>query len=481
MKFFKTLFKLTFIIILLSQFSCRKDFSTETSNGNLRFSVDTLFLDTVFNNLSTNTARFTVHNTSKNDILIPLIKLEKDNSKYRINVDGKAGEIFSDILLRGKDSLFISVETTSDISDLDEMLYLDKILFDPNGSLQKVNLVTLVKEANLLYAENGTDFELNETTFTKTIPYVIYGNAIVPENASLTIEPGSVIHFNQQSSLTISKGATLNINGILSDSIVFKSNKLSYIFNEVPGQWTGIDIKENTNVNINYLKILNADTAIKIKDNSNVVNIKNTEIYNSSKHGIISTNSSINADNLIVGNSRLSGLKLQGGNHAFNHCTIANYWLKSNRFNANVYLSNYYLDEEDNTIFTPLNNVNFTNSIITGSSFVKNEIELDKHDEESIFNFNFKNCLIDLEKGEELYDTENSTLYTNVFINKELDFKDTSKNDFRIGVENEGIDKADKNSASLIPLDIIGTVRTNSPDIGAYQHIDFETLEKTDE
>ncbi|MGY5352863.1 hypothetical protein ACXGQW_09960 [Wenyingzhuangia sp. IMCC45533] len=480
MKFFKAFLKLSFVIVLLSQLSCRKDFSTEFSNGNLRFSVDTLFLDTVFNNLSTNTARFTVHNTSKNDVLIPSIKLERNDSKYRINVDGKPGVSFSDVLLRAKDSLFVSVETTPDTSDLVDMLYTDKIIFDPNGNTQEVQLVTLVKEANLLFSSTDNNFELDpSTTFTKDIPYVIFGNAIVPENGSLTIEAGATIHFNDNSGLTISPNATLNINGTLSDSIVFKSDALSFAFDEVPGQWNGIDIKENTNVNIDYLRILNPTTAIKIKDNTNTVTITNTEIYNAASYGVLSQNSNISASNLVIGNARVSGLKLQGGDYRFNHCTFGNFWLKSNRFEANVSLSNSYLDEDGNEVLAPLSSANFVNSIITGSSFVKDEVALDKNENEAVFNFNFKNCLIDLEKGEDLFDTDNTSLYTNVLFNKEYDFKDTSKNDLRIGMANEGINQADKSSATLIPLDILGTDRTATPDIGAYQHIDFTTLEET--
>ncbi len=481
MNILKSLLKALFILALLSQFSCRKDFSTELSNGNLRFSVDTLFLDTIFNNLSTNTARFTVHNPSNEDILIPLVKLEKDNSKYRLNVDGIAGTSFSDVLLRAKDSLFVSVESTPDASDLKDMLFTDNLLFDPNGSLQKVHLVTLVKEANLLFPNTGTSFELTQTSFTKDIPYVIFGNAIVPKDGSLTIEAGTIVHFSTDASLTISDGATLNIQGSLLDSIVFKSDKLSYLFEDVPGQWKGIRLEENTNVSIDYLKILNPQTAIEIDNNSNTVNINNTEIYNASEYGILTKNSAITANNLVIGAARISGLRLQGGTYNFNHCTFGNFWSRGNRFNANLSLANEYLDDDDNLIPTPLQAANFTNTIVTGSSFVRDEVALEKNEDEPIFNFNFKNCMVDLEQGEDLLDTDDTTLYTDVLFNKEVNFKDPSENDLRIGLDNEGINKADPTSASLVPQDILGMDRTATPDIGAYQHIDFTTLEEDEE
>jgi hypothetical protein len=67
---------LVFIGIVLSICSCRSDFET-ASTGDLTFSKDTIYLDTVFNNGSS-TYRLKVYNKSKNDITIPSIKLAKD-------------------------------------------------------------------------------------------------------------------------------------------------------------------------------------------------------------------------------------------------------------------------------------------------------------------------------------------------------------------------------------------------------------------
>ena len=473
---FSSLFKIGFIILVACQISCRKDFNTVKSNGNLSFSKDTLFLDTVFNNLSTTTKILKVYNNTKNDILIPKIQLEKSNSKYRINVDGVSGTEFNDVLILQKDSIYVFVEGTIPANETNtEMVYEDKILFDPNGTQQHVNLVTLVKDATFLYDSNNTDFEISETTFTNTKPYVIYGNAIVPENGTLTIDAGVVVHFSKNSSLSISQGATLNINGTLNDSIVFKSDNLNYEYDQVPGQWQGININNADIVDINYLKILNPTTGLKIINNNNLITIKNTEIYNAAENGIYTTNANMIGENLVVGQAGKSGLFLQGGDYIFKHSTFANYWSKGIKSESTVSLTNYYLDDEETKINTPLNSANFINCIISGTR--NSELFLDKYDNEPIFNFNIKNCLLDLEKGDDLYNTDNNTYYTNVLLNKNLDFRNTSINDLRIGLDNEGINQADITTATEVPSDIIGTDRTAAPDIGAYQHIDFETLE----
>ncbi|MDO6738227.1 hypothetical protein [Wenyingzhuangia sp. 2_MG-2023] len=479
MKLLSILSKLGIICLLIAQFSCRKDFDTIVSNGNLSFSVDTLFLDTVFNNLSTRTNILTVYNQSNNDILIPKIQFSKSDSKYRMNVDGVSGTTFEDVLLLQKDSIFIFVEATVDAPDTnDEMLYQDQILFDPNGNQQDVDLITVVKDATFLFSTSGTDFELTTSLFTNTKPYVIYGNAIVPENGSLTIEAGSTLHFHENASLTISKGATLNIEGTLTDSIVFKGDNLSYIYDQVPGQWDGIKLKENSTANIHYLKILNPTTGVEIVNN-NTIDIQNTEIYNAATYSIAAENANLTASNLVLGQAGKSNLILQGGTYTFNHATLANYWSKGVRFQENVVVSNYKTNETNEVIETPLNQANFNNCIISGNRTT--EILMDKKEDFSIFNVHFKNCLLDLEKDDDFYNTDDTNIYTDVLLNKNKDFRNTSINDLRIGLENEGIDQAETTIAQATPTDILGTDRTVAPDIGAYQHIDFKTLEPTKE
>jgi len=483
MKIAKYFLTLGILVLLSLQFSCRKDFSTINSNGNLSFSTDTLFLDTVFNNLTTTTHFITVYNKTNNDVTVPSIKLEKANSKYRLNIDGVPGTTFNEVLIRKQDSIFVQIEATILAEETDEMLYEDKILFDPNGITQSVQLVTLVQDANLLFPASGeTEFELTQSTFTNEKPYVIYGKANIPENGSLTVDAGSIVYFNKDACLNVSNGATLNIEGSLTDSIVFKGDQLNYTFNEVAGQWKGITIQENTFVSIDYLRILNSTTAICIKENSNVVNLKNVEIYNAGNIGIETKNANINAENLVIGANLKAALYLQGGNYTFNHCTFANYWNKSFRNESNITLANFFYNDVEEKTLAPLNTANFTNCIIAGSKVIGNEVEFDKDEDETIFNFNFTNCILEIKEDEiGFLNITNTNYYSNCLFNTNLDFYKNTNNDFRIGLDNSGINQAENAVANTIPLDILGEDRTSAPDIGAYQHLDFKTLATTED
>lgn len=104
-------------IILVS--SCRNDFDTTPSTGDLRFSRDTIFLDTVFTNIGSSTYNFKVYNDTDETINIPNVRLTTgEDSDYRLNIDGVAGRTFENVEILAKDSIFVFVETTTDINEV---------------------------------------------------------------------------------------------------------------------------------------------------------------------------------------------------------------------------------------------------------------------------------------------------------------------------------------------------------------------------
>lgn len=282
---------LFFIGVVLSICSCRSDFETVASTGDLEFSKDTIYLDTVFTNIGSSTYRLKVYNKSKKDINIPTIKLGKGlNSKYRMTVDGMQGtngKIFNNVVLLAKDSLYIFIETTATITDANptDFLYTDQIQFDSGENLQNVELVTLIQDAIFLYPKRFADgttetlpigdekidgFYLdendpingNELQFTNDKPYVIYGYAAVPSDKTATFEAGTRVHFHANSGLIIAKNASININGTpsatekLENEVVFEGDRLEPGFANVPGQWGTIWLTDgSTNNKVNHLTI----------------------------------------------------------------------------------------------------------------------------------------------------------------------------------------------------------------------------------
>lgn len=496
-------------IILLSFCSCRSDFETVASSGELAFSKDTVYLDTVFTNLSSSTYGLKVYNHSKNDINIPQIKFNKGlESKYRMSVDGtqgNQGKIFENITVLAKDSLYIFIETTveTDNTTTKEFLYTDQIEFDSGSNLQKVELVTLVQDAILLYPSKNNDgtnetipigkekvngFYLdkndpihgNELHFTNQKAYVIYGYATVPEGETVIFDAGSRVYFHANSGLIISKNASVNINGSqsttdkLENEVIFSSDRQQPDFAFIPGQWGTVWLQNgSTNNSIRNLTLKNATVGLLVDGNDETTtSIKNTQIYNCTHYGIQAKNALINGENIVINYTGQASLACTyGGNYKFTHSTFNNNW--SSPEQLAVYISNYIEDAAPKT--KDLTEAAFNNCIIYGS--YSNEMILDQKPE-ALFNYQFNNCLIKFNNfnnkyaADPLYQFDTDPLHYNGIIrNQDPKFLNPNINNFNIDSSSSAFAKG--NSAYLIPLDILGINRTTPPDLGAYQNKPF--------
>ncbi len=485
------------ILLIIFSVSCRKDFSTIPSTGNLTFSKDTVFLDTIFTNISSSTYGLKVYNNSNENIHIPSIRLGRGSSSfYRLTVDGTPEKNFEDVLLLAKDSMYILVEATIDYSKVASPLYTDSIVFDSDGKLQDVKLVTLVQDATFIfppsidteYFSNDSTLDGNkrairrltdsELTFTNEKPYVIYGYCVVSENKTLTIESGAKLYFHDKSALVVEKNASIIANGTLDEKIYFEGDRLEHDYSDIPGQWDAIWFyPESVNNELNNVVIKNATIGIRSESEvetptAPTLTLKNTEVYNSAEYGVHALHTSITGENLVLGSSGVSSLKIEnGGTYNFVHATFANYWNKSARFTPTIDIANTEKESVENT---DLKEANFTNSIIDGSN--SDELSFNNN-ETNAFNFFFKNCMIKHHEDstDPLYDFTDETLYKLPVLNGNSDFKNPVLNEYFIGENSEAINKADGDAASEVPLDLIGTDRTLNPDIGAYQNTVFET------
>lgn len=489
---FITLISVFFIILWGS--SCRKDFSTTASTGNLRFSKDTVYLDTIFTEIGSSTYNLKVYNDSGDDIHIPTIALGRGSaSNFRLNVDGIPGKSFSNIEIKANDSIFIFVETTVDILDhtttSTEFLYKDSIIFDAAINYQDVKLVTLVKDAEFIFPPALVDGELNDfdlTTaqlnWTNTRPYVIYGYPKVPTGETLTINPGARIHFHRNSGLIVENGATIIADGdistdqdLLENEIIFEGDRLEPAFSNVPGQWGTIWLQEGSTDNIfDHVTIKNPIIGLRsdLNDGDLTTTLTNTQIYNSSISGLLAIGGNIEGRNLVIGNSGQATVHLAaGGTYDFKHCTFTNYWGNGFRSFPTLLVSNGLVSGE-NLILGDLIQADFTNCIIYGNENI--EFLLEKDDSVG-FNYKFTNCLARFNdfsgnfSANPLYDFNDTALYEGMIFNQNPEFLDRNNNQFMI---EEGVSPADNTALDLMPSfnDILNTVRPiGASDIGAYQ------------
>lgn len=489
---------ISIVLLILFGSSCRKNFEYAPSSGNLSFSKDTVYLDTVFTNISSSTHTLKVYNKTRDDVVIPNIKLANgETSGYRLNVDGVAGKSFINIPLFAKDSLYIFIEVTRNIplTEQNTWLYMDAILFDSGIELQEVPLVTLIKDAHFLFPntlENGTKeqvffgldskekeilvdgitLENEQLHFTNKKPYVIYGYASVPEDKELIIDAGARVYFHNNSGIVIQDKASIKINGVLSlnkelqeGEVIFEGDRLESELAKIPGQWGSLRLnKGSINNQINYTTIKNATTGLFIEgipeypDNKLLIN--NSKIYNSSNINLWAKTAKISSNNLVIGGAGNIGLFCNaGGEYSFTHATIANYWTSGFREG--------YALKIDNEI--DLTNSEFNNCIINGNKI--NEIDFE-YNENALFNVFFTTCMINTNTANNenpLLDVLNTQYYSNIYTNEDASFTDANNNIFSIINTSFATDKGNVEKATLAPLDINGVDRLLSPDIGAFE------------
>lgn len=439
------------LLIIIGISSCRDDFDFDLASDELGFSTDTVSLDTVFNHTNSQTYKLTVHNRQNDDVEIPKIYLSRgENSFYKLNVDGMPGYYFENIPVRAKDSIFIFVEIAAGEAPVNP-LYEDELVFETTNGSQQVKLLSWIEKAKFYIPEQGqTDVLINEiyneTFWDNTESRVIFGNAVV--NNNLTIHAGTKVYFHNDAGMTVN--GTLNVTGSYGNEVIFRSDRHDERSDSLPNMWNKIHLKPFTNSEIKYAIIKGGNIGLEVEQ-ANLV-ISNTKILNNESIGLYAKNANITGYNLVINNSDVASLALEGGTYDFRHCTFANYHNigQGTGSNYSLFLSNDGAE---------LNQANFYNSIFYGRS--QNAVYFDKI-EGVPFNHDFQNNFIRNEFGDLTFPS-NITEGDPLFVNPGF-----GKNDLRLKVESAAKDIG--SSDYWIENDILGNQRDpSSPNAGAYE------------
>jgi len=460
--------------IILFTFSCRKDSIETDSSVTLNFSADTVLFDTVFATFGSTTKRLKIYNPTNKTVNISSISVGNGaNSQFRINVDGVSGNIHNNVLIDGKDSLFIFAEVTIDPNNLSNPYVVsDKIKFITNGNSQSVDLVAWGQDAHYYVAnksvggipvvyldKDNSDLAL-DSTWINDKPYVIYGGYLTLDgDDKLTIEKGVQVHMHNNAGIWVYENGNIRVNGEKDEEVVFQGTRLEYAWQDVQGQWDRIWINECTDDNVfNYAIIKNGFIGIQVETNPfnaptlsvNTLRLNNCEIHNNSALGILATNYKITDTNSVITNSGQYNLLLKGGgDYRFNHTTIANYWAGTERKTPAVLLQN-----TTNVPETAM----FYNCIIDGDK----EIEFSSEEfAGATINFLLDHCILKTTNSISGADYINTSLSSGGL------FVDETLHDYHLTSTSIAIDKGVDINVST---DKDGLNRDASPDAGAYEY-----------
>lgn len=399
-----------FIVLLFQGMaSCISDSITTSPSDVLTFSADTVSFDTVFTDLGTPTARLKVYNRAKKSVIISHVSLEDPSTNFAINVDGVSGKDFSDIEIRGGDSIFVFIECY--IPEVDQntpKLVEDRLKFVTNGVTQSVLLEAWGQNVTRLRGLTVTE----DMTFTAERPYVVFDSLTVAPEAKLTIEPGANILFHDGAKMTVS--GTLEALGAPGQMINMRGDRLDNVLPDVgydilAGQWEGITIKpESFDNRMEYVDMRSTKHGLVVDSCADLSKRKlyllNSWLHNSQRNALQANYAWVDATGCVFSEAAGSVVFLAGGKHEFLQCTLTNYYLFVYPTEPLLQLAHCMPASIEDNPYQPLMEAAFKNCIFYGLPADINEGDLTGSNVYLDFcslkspgsdDDNFRNCLWD--------------------------------------------------------------------------------------
>lgn len=443
--------------------ACRKD-TLNSKDARLQLSVDSLRFDTVFTSAGSTTQFFLIKNENRQPIRINKVELMGgSNSPFRMNVDGIAGTVITNLEIEGNDSMYVFVNANINPNANQQPFVLnDSIAVEWNNNRSFVQLEAWGQNARYL---RNTIIRSNEV-WDNTLPYVILGGLLIDTPATLTIQPGTRIHLHASAPLVVD--GSLVVNGTKADSVTFQGNRLDLPYRNFPGSWPGIYLRGSSRNNVlTHTIIKNAYQGI-IADGPATGNqpklvLNNCILDNIFDAAVLGFNSSISAGNCLISNSGNNILLIYGGTYNFTHCTAVSY---SNNFITHknpVVVATNFTRQNGQLITAPLQ-ASFTNCIIWGSEgFVENEIVVQREGAATV-NVGLQNVLFRARTDPQ------HTSFTNVIRNTDpaFDSVDVSRRFFNFRLQ-AGSPAINKGIVTPLLTDIDGLPRIGLPDLGCFE------------
>lgn len=324
------------LIIFLLPAGCIEDGITSSPADIPTFSVDTLDMGMVFTAQGTPTATFKIFNPHSKSLVISDISVSDDaDNLFRLNVDGIAGNRFSDVEIRSRDSIFVFVEATyPDLDSSQPVDYTHHLAIVTNGSRRSIPIVACAIDATRL---SGLVVD-RDMTFSATKPYIVFDSLVVMPGVTLTLEPGVKLHFHDGAFMQVD--GTLVAEGSVGHEIEMTGDRLGAVVGRVDyeimaGQWDGVYFSPMSSCNhLEYTSIRNTVNGVVVdsvpyNEVTPSLYMLNCQLRNSRQYALLSRHSSVVAYGCEIADASAGVLALEGGKAHLANCTLANYYLFS--------------------------------------------------------------------------------------------------------------------------------------------------------
>ncbi len=391
MTLFQRLLLLSALAIACLASACEVE--TEFLTGNdvqLRFSVDTVAFDTVFVARGSATQRMKVYNDGEQPVKIDRIRVEgRTGVNFIFNADGTGGPEARDIVIWGKDSIFLFVEVEVDPTEpvnTSPFIAEDRLLFETGDVQSEVVLLAFGQNANYINGFRRGEFggigagncdPDGFFTLDTDLPTVIYGSLTVSD-CILRALPSTRIYFhggvqrndqvagtgffNDGLIFTTETGAVQFL-GTLAEPVILRTDRLEPSFAQDPAKYRGLVLGAGSRGNrLEHTQLLNAIVGVTI-DSAAEVTVENSVIAYSGGPAISAYQSDVTVRNSVFHDNFGNAIQfVKGGNLVMEHTTIANYGVDA----SGLALTNFSCDDNNVCIAAPMR-AQIRNSIVSGS------------------------------------------------------------------------------------------------------------------
>jgi hypothetical protein len=314
------------VLLFFLLMACRKERSTTDPAVRLTISADTLRFDTVFTTTGSITQVLKIFNNNNASIHVASIQLLGGTaSPFKINANGALGPLVENLDIDAGDSAYVFViVTVPGTAATRPFVVQDSLAISYNGNTKLVQLQAYGQNAHFLRKHIVTGTEV----WNADLPYVLLDTFVIASGAHLTINEGCRIYMHANAPIVVAGQLTVQGQHWDSTRVLFTGDRLDEPYRDVPGSWPGIIFKPSSHDNhIQYGVLKNAVQAIDVEESaiSNKLKLSETIIDNASDAGIIASNTSISAQNLLVSNCGRNIVLQNGGNYDFTQATIASF------------------------------------------------------------------------------------------------------------------------------------------------------------
>lgn len=482
-----------FIIVLgliLALASCKNDTYYDGEMPMVTVSTDTLTFDTVFTTIGSATRSFKIYNEEQEDIKITIAKEQGDNSMFRLNVDGLPYEAGKEISINGKDSVYVFADVTVDPDaplSVSPFLIEEYLTISSDKSSEQVLLRAFGQNANYIpnIKKKGIQSLLScnfgDVTWDDPKPYVIYGILVIDE-CELKLPAGTDIYVHggvvtrdsllyNDGLIVVQSNGKITAEGTASSPVTFQGDRLEDTYKFRAGQWVGVLFNSLSKGNmLNHVRLKNSIIGIRV-DSLAELDISNSIVSYTEGQGIIGYHARINMDNCVVHSTGAESVAFTfGGEYQLRHVTLHNDAGKKAAVSLNNFVCHDPADCATTLEINPLR-ASFTNCIISGTD--QDEISMFDATEgmsSGAFEYTFKNCLVRVDALlDEQYpsflidDCSNCINYNGM----DTLFADPVIGNLQLDTMSIAIDRGQ--FLSDMRTDILGNMRDQNPDLGAYE------------